>query len=469
MRVKRSNELVQLRRAYLLLVTFIFIILFSALETFQGHPYISLTLLSIFSIWVLIQIFYLKQDLKKYQSLDLQRLLVEKRRADIIAESIPDGIFLIKDNRLTYSNSVGYQMIGIHPPESDDEITLDYKDIDKPSPGLKAVMESATRTLPIEFSTEINGKKYYYLLQSFSLPYRLVYEVEEKIEKVKAIRNTLLDAFQADTIVLAQDVTLMRENQNAKRHFLAALTHEVKTPMTSLTMATRLLKRGVDQVPDSTHQNLILTCADDVDRLRKLIDDLAAVSQFDPWNTSLRLQQVDLKKLMSHAVQSFQVQARQKSINLLYHVRGIGPPILAEVDATKIAWALSNLLMNALKHTPIGGKIEATLEASDGQVEFRIRDTGPGIERGRQRQLFEKLNSNDHPLKSKSRSGGLGLAIAKEIVVSHGGRIWVTSELNHGAEFCFTLPLLCSVSTKSASDKEEDTNRPLSNRKERIQ
>jgi two-component system sensor histidine kinase VicK len=110
------------------------------------------------------------------------------------------------------------------------------------------------------------------------------------------------------------------------------------------------------------------------------------------------------------------------------------------MDATKVAWALSNLLTNALRHTPRGGKVDVFLEAFDDRTMVRVKDTGPGIERSRQEKIFEKFNPYYDLRVARSGTVGAGLAIAKEIVVAHGGRIWVDSESGQGAEFCFVLP-----------------------------
>jgi signal transduction histidine kinase len=236
-------------------------------------------------------------------------------------------------------------------------------------------------------------------------------------------------------------VTLVKESQEAKSHFLGTLSHEIKTPITSLTMATRLLRKSSSQFANPSLRHLIELCVDDVDRLRSLLDDLLNVSRFDILTQELDLKEVDIAKLILHSVRSFQLQAGMKGVEINYQNQKPGTPIILGVDATKIAWAFSNLLTNALRHTPRGGKVSISLAVTAENVEVRVQDTGPGIERSRQTRIFDKFRPYYDLRIARSGSVGAGLAIAKELVVAHGGRIWVSSELGHGAEFGFTLPL----------------------------
>ena len=123
-----------------------------------------------------------------------------------------------------------------------------------------------------------------------------------------------------------------------------------------------------------------------------------------------------------------------------------------QADPSKIAWAISNLLTNAIHHTPKGGQVEASLSMQDTSVEVRIRDTGPGIDLSRQDKIFDKFNSFYDIRVARSGGAGVGLSIAKEIIAAHGGKIWVFSRAGQGAEFCFTLPLIHQDKTAVEDD-----------------
>lgn len=366
----------------------------------------------------------------------LKGLLREKRRSDVITATILDGIILLRGDEILYLNPIGARILGLPSDQGIRGMRLRRDTRGLNSEGLAAVKQAIGHAIPVEFNLNIDERKSYYLIQTIPLTGDLIESIELASDP---IYERILDRFSGDTLVLAHDVTLIREGQEAKGHFLATISHEIKTPVTSLTLATRLLKKSIDQIPNVTHRELIETCVENVDRLRSLLDDLLTTSRLETIAHKLEIQTVDFRKLVRHSIESFTAEAKKKNIDLSSSL-GKGERINIGIDAAKLTWAMSNLITNAIRHTPKGGKVVVELDIKEEFVLVKIRDTGPGIERCRQDTIFEKFSPYYDLRVARSGIAGAGLAIAKEIVIAHGGKIWVSSQPGLGSEFNFTLP-----------------------------
>lgn len=378
--------------------------------------------------------------LQVYRALNLRRLLSEKRRADIIAASISDGIFLLRGQEVLYTNPVAGLIL-----KSDGERAK------------RVVLSAVTQSMPVEYSVETDDGRHHFLIQAFPISHQLIDEMGDQGTFEVA------GEFRATTIVVAQDVTIVKESQDAKGHFLATLSHEVKTPVTSLTLATRMLLRSIDNFESPTQKSLIKTCTEDVDRLRGLLDDLLTVSRFDSLTQKIELQHTDFAKLLKHSVQSFSLQSGEKGIKISTEI--LNPArrsLIIPMDPMKMTWALTNLLTNAVRHSPRNSEVQVRLEVKDDALEVRVRDSGPGIDKRRLERIFDKFSSFYDIRVARSGSVGLGLSIAREIIQAHGGRIWATSEIGQGAEFGFILPLKQGLSVTSSSSNNNMTSKGAS-------
>jgi signal transduction histidine kinase len=254
----------------------------------------------------------------------------------------------------------------------------------------------------------------------------------------------------------------------ARRELVAAISHDLRTPLASLRVMTEALADGLVEDPATTTRYLA-TMRSQIAHLSSLIDDLFEVAQIEAGALRLEFQRASLADLVSDAIEGMRPQAAAKGVRLEGSVApGIGPALIAP---QKIERVLYNLVTNAVRHTPSGGSVTISVSAErrppandhrpnlqkgaepvvsrqspawsrvEGSVVIEVADTGEGIAPEDLPQIFDRFYRGE---KSRSRAtggAGLGLAIARGIVEAHGGRIWAESEQGQGARIAFSLPL----------------------------
>ena len=222
----------------------------------------------------------------------------------------------------------------------------------------------------------------------------------------------------------------LESSERERRRLLADVTHELRTPLTVMQGNLEALLDGVYPA-DKVHLEPIL---DETRVLSRLVDDLRTLSMAEAGALALHRETTNIGELALDSVASFQTQADSAGITLTAETDGKLPQI--EVDPVRIREVLMNLLSNALRFTPRGGTVRATSSASDGHVLISVRDSGPGIAPDVLPHVFDRFYKSP-----ESRGAGLGLAIAKSLVVAHGGEIEALSTLGLGTEMRVTLPV----------------------------
>ena len=238
--------------------------------------------------------------------------------------------------------------------------------------------------------------------------------------------------------ILAQSFNQMSAElsraETLRRQMTADVAHELRTPLSLILGHAEALSDGVLPPSEETFDIML----DEAQRLSRLVEELRTLSLSDADELALERQPTEAEDLLKRAAAAYRPGALERNIDLAVDVVD-GLPDL-DVDPDRIAQVLHNLLSNALRFTPDGGRI--TLEARDSgdAVHLSVRDSGPGISPEDVDRVFERFYRTD---KARQRSGGgtgLGLAIARSIVEAHGGRIWLESDVGEGAMFSFALP-----------------------------
>lgn len=233
------------------------------------------------------------------------------------------------------------------------------------------------------------------------------------------------------------------EAQRLQQHFLTNLSHEFKTPLTLIRGPLLDLAEGrIDPASMPDALNRVLR---NVDRLNGLITELVDLSRLDAGTFGLQVNQHDLVEFMRAELDTFSEVAAARSVELKLEC-----PVNCSVffDLAKLEKVISNLLSNALRYTPDESIVEVSLRmeesAEDGAVRVAVKDFGPGMDEATRSRVFDRFYQADTTLKREHEGMGIGLALAREMVEMHGGRIGVDSKLGQGSCFWFTLPLGCA-------------------------
>lgn len=362
--------------------------------------------------------------LGEYEKTNIAMLIAEKRRAEAIVKSMVDGIFVLNEKfEILIINNIGEELLGISAENVKG----------------KSAYELATQNSL--FSSLITNLQSVHRKDGSKAPdyLRIYYKGKEEFflkEIVTVSENEKILGF----IIILKNVTGFKELDELKSGFVATVSHELRTPLSAMNMSLRLLQDERIGSINPEQKKIIEQMKDEVKRLLKIVTELLNLSKIESGSELLKLQQITADELIDAALTPLLMQFEQKNITIINNIENDLP--LLNVDANKIAWVLINLLNNALRYSFEGSKIELNVKRDNGFILFSVKDFGEGIAPQSLNRIFDKfVQLGAKNLENQKKGVGLGLAISKEFVNAHNGKIWVKSEPGRGSEFCFTLPV----------------------------
>jgi two-component system sensor histidine kinase BaeS len=221
----------------------------------------------------------------------------------------------------------------------------------------------------------------------------------------------------------------LAETERRERNFLMSVSHELRTPLTAIRGHVSALREGLVEDPELTEHSLGVVEAE-ARRLERLVGDILDLAKLDAHRFTVLTEEVDMEQLVDRAYQTFTEQARLRSIE--YSV-GVGAKPVIVSDGDRVLQIVDNLLSNAFRATPDGGRVRLELAQANGSVHVAVEDNGPGIPPEQRERLFR-------PFVSDAGGTGLGLTIARELSTALGGRIELESEVGRGSRFELVLP-----------------------------
>jgi len=358
----------------------------------------------------------MSEKLQRYEQLNVNKILYEKKKSELIIESMNEPVLMLdEDYNVLLSNKAFNDVFG----------SLDNTQID-----LKKLLT---------FKTSFQYDK----ISSYKDPFQKEDVINIKDEDgsqkyYKVIETSLTNPVSgmSGTVIVFNDITKYQELDRMKSEFIAKVSHELKTPLTSMGMALGMLEEGVAGELTDQQGELIFSMKDDFERLNKLVYEILELAKLESNIGKVKFETFEAQKLAEHISKKFVILAKENNIRLEVVDRCKGVMINGSYD--NMISAIENLVSNSLRFTPSRGEIKVTFSQQDSNLLIEISDTGIGISPDNLKKIFDKFIQIDD---SAPGSLGLGLSIAKEVIEIHNGEIKAFSDLGKGSTFQIKIPV----------------------------
>ena len=377
------------------------------------------------------------RTIRNFRQAGTARLLRAQQTAQATIDSIPDPVIVVDPTGLVErANPAARRIFGVATAETPIHWTAPIPLREPLAEVLSGKFDRWSISLEHALAIRDDGQ------ERFFLPH------------VLAIRDDARGLLGA--AIVMTDVTRFRLLDQLKSDMVSTVSHELKTPLTGVQMTVHLLLEEIVGPLNPKQIELLLVARQDSDRLLAMINDLLDLTRIEQGRVRLDRQPAAPADLIAEAIERFESRAKDGGVSLKGAV-AFGLPLVS-VDRDRISHVFDNLVGNALSHTPRNGSVELSSRVRpDGSVEFSIKDSGVGIAPENLSRIFEKFYRV--PGSKSSGGAGLGLAIAREIVEAHDGRIDAQSQPGQGTTFSFTLPTAVTdlSNGKSTWDEQEGT------------
>ncbi len=349
---------------------------------------------------------------------------LEKSKMQAVLSSMRDGIAAVDSSgRLILFNPAAAPILGLKPGEGiggpfDEAV---------PDPQVRDVIRVALSPRPQPADSHPGG----------SQPVPAEVTAGGKVYETGATQFEV-SPDQKGALILFRDVSEQRELERMRRDLVSSISHELRTPVTSIQGFLEALLDGVVEGEEHSRHYLEVM-HEETERLNRLISDLFDYSRLEAGKLSMNFALDDFAAVARAMFESAKISAGKAGVSLEADVPG--ERIVLRMDRDRIAQVLTNLLNNAIQFTPRGGSVRLAVKSTMTEVTASVEDTGMGIEPDDLPHVFEKFYRSASARATRAKGTGLGLAIAKHLVEAHGGRIWVESQPGKGSVFQFALPL----------------------------
>ena len=245
---------------------------------------------------------------------------------------------------------------------------------------------------------------------------------------------------QGGALVVIHDITEQRKNELTRREFVANVSHELRTPLTNVKSYAETIISSGEDLPGELRNKFLAVIVGEADRMTRIVQDLLTLSKFDYGKMDMKFSRFSLAEAAQHICEAERMDAEENHRHTLICSCAEGDELAVSGDKERIEQVIANILSNAIKYTPDGGRIEVTAGREGGHVSVLVSDNGIGIPEKDQPHLFERFYRVDKARSRQSGGTGLGLSIAREILDLHQGTIRIHSRFGEGTDVRITLP-----------------------------
>ncbi|GAB2838093.1 ATP-binding protein [Ferruginibacter profundus] len=364
------------------------------------------------------------QKLEEYKTSNIEKLMMEKKRIETLISNIKDPVIgLDAKKHILFMNEVALKITAL---KAEDTIGKQIQDVAVNNDLIRSLIQDLfaatneknnTKHQPIKIYAD--NKESYFEKQVVPINITPTGEKEEKF-----IGN----------VILLQNITPFKELDFAKTNFIATVSHELKTPISSIKMSLQLLENEQIGNVNEEQKNLIGSIKDDANRLLKITGELLNMTQVESGHIQMALAATDVQEIVNYAVNANKAAAEQKNIRLEVSTPDELPQVLA--DEEKTAWVLTNLISNAIRYSYDNAAVHIMVKHYADKIEFTVTDTGQGIAPQYKEKIFDRYFRVPG---TKKEGTGLGLSISKEFIEAQGGTINVQSDFGAGSSFTIIL------------------------------
>lgn len=360
------------------------------------------------------------EKLQEYSESKLEKIIRGKRRIETLIDNMHDPVIGIDENRkVLFVNDEALKITGLQKEKFVGELIQDvavHNDLIRDI--IKEIIDENSKVSDI-MKIYADGKESYF---------------EKEIVDINVIPTGEKEHRFIGQVIMLRNITPFKELDLAKTHFLGTVSHEFKTPISSIQMGLQLLENNKIGNLNDEQKNLVKGIKEDSDRLLKITGELLNITQVESGSLQLNLQNSDVHTILDYALNANKAAADQKNISFRTKVQSGAESVWA--DSEKTAWILNNLISNAVRYSYENSIININITKENNKVKFAVADSGIGIEEKYISRIFDRYFRIPG---SRKEGTGLGLTISKQFAEAQGGAIYVESEYGAGSEFSFTL------------------------------